>query len=142
MEHVEHIFLVWHGLGQSAQLVFGLLMVLQVLDVQSTRLALQLGFRELNPLARWLMTLMGIVPGLIATKALMLVVFATLFMGTELRQLELNILSLNISLACCVYVSVVICNLWHISDELQRMPARYHGARALIRMLVAGRMPS
>lgn len=138
MDRVEHILMVWQGLGHSAHLVFGLLMVLQVLDVQSTRLALHLGFREFNPLARWFMRLMGIVPGLIATKVLMLLGFAAVFAHTQMRPGELNFLSFDLSLACCIYIGVVLNNLWHITGALRRMPARYHGSRALIRMLLAG----
>lgn len=81
----------------------GTLAVLQVLDIASTILVLAKGGMELNPIALFFMATLGIVPGLIALKA---IVFGLILVGCSQVHLK-TIWILNY-----VYVFVVGWNLY------------------------------
>lgn len=53
--------------------LFGLLTALQLADVYTTRRILIAGGKELNPMMRWLIRKLGVMPGLIIPKAFLLI---------------------------------------------------------------------
>lgn len=75
-----------------------ILTILQIADSVLTYLLLKSGGSELNPVMRWLMGGIGIVPALILVKSLMLVYL-----------IWASVLWLNIA-ACIVYTLVVLWN--------------------------------
>lgn len=81
----------------------GTLVVLQILDVISTVLVLGKGGAELNPIAMFFMALLGIVPGLLALKA---IVVALVLSGCS--QIHVR----TIWILNYVYIAVVGWNLY------------------------------
>ena len=72
---------------------------LQVADVTLTTLILRRGGRELNPVMRWLMDKVGVIPAMAVTKALLVAYFAWA-----------DIPALTIA-GCVLYAAVVVWNL-------------------------------
>lgn len=84
--------------------------LLQLGDFVTTRQVLSRGGRELNPIVQWLMTRLGIIPGLAVAKILAVALIVYLTATTQIDQTVLIILNL-------IYLAVVI-NNYRVAQKL------------------------
>jgi Domain of unknown function (DUF5658) len=83
---------------------FVALCILQILDIASTVGVLANGGRELNPLARWLMMRLGVIPALVLLKSIFLYAMWVYALPPEF-EFELQIVILGF------YSAVVVSNI-------------------------------
>jgi hypothetical protein len=91
---------------QTLLLALAVFVLLQVLDVWTTRRALAAGGQELNPLANWAMAQLGEVPGLVVIKAVLGLLLLYALAHLPYAQGLASVLVNN-----AIYTVVVISNL-------------------------------
>lgn len=89
--------------NNSAELLWGLLVALNLADVVSTMKVLKAGGKELNPVMRFFMTKLGNLPGLLAPKAVILTAAYWAFVPSNMWAV--------LGALCLLYVFVVAHNV-------------------------------
>jgi len=88
------------------ELVFGLLVLAQVLDLITTWIGIAGGKKEKNPAPRWLMAKMGTTGGLLTAKGLAIAAVAAVYFSGALRLWAVQLFFI----AVLVFYAIVIRN--------------------------------